>query len=621
MKSILILSMGLFALTSFASGIDITYTCGARKTVSLSLSQSGEVIFTPEAPLKSECSMSFRESVWRELNTFKEKNCEGSEDPICTGSTRIISEKISAKIDYLLKLDKEVPKDPPQVIEEPKISTDIPKSENEKVSTDKMSEKDMERNLADLPREEAKQFLQDYMVTKADVLKDPNHPERVKVMGELENMFAEVYGSEAEIELKKSLKECTPPDQTFSPIKDILKGLLSTRKVLNCAPVNPGEHKVFQKDMKNYSSTGNYLLKRLNNGTYQVVLNVNFKQVSGGVSAEAMLNRAKACLDEASPYMKGPNNEQMGIAVISPEEAQKLPSGERPNPYTITIEGPSHTSHSLAYNQDVNCSVITHEMLHLLGLCDEYKETRAEFAKYQNNCRIVTKVPSIMRDLGVYEKATGGSLTCDCTTPTCSSVMRSSDRNLQKMYMSENVYEMTDYRFRSNYCKVEYLFNRKPASTSKGSTITANDEDSIVIESRAVDSLSVQPFYRINHIKLTCSCPSGDSDCLEKKNQLAKKVSSGDLSRSECPSGAPLMKKDKKVSSNGVSFNGRDLSFNVRPKLPSLLQPNHFNKILEGNCAGKADGYRECAQYSYKSPPCDVPERCSDDGYYLGSSK
>jgi len=61
------------------------------------------------------------------------------------------------------------------------------------------------------------------------------------------------------------------------------------------------------------------------------------------------------------------------------------------------------------------------------------------------------------------------------------------------------------------------------------------------------------------------------------------------------------------------------------PRLPSLLQPQQFNKILAGPCTGKgADGYIECADFAYKSDqngPCNVPDKCRDDKYYMGSQQ
>ena len=68
--------------------------------------------------------------------------------------------------------------------------------------------------------------------------------------------------------------------------------------------------------------------------------------------------------------MLGPNGEKLNI-VIEPPSAKEACEKE---PKTIKIGSREHRSNQMKYESDIDCPTITHEVLHLLGLCDEYKE-------------------------------------------------------------------------------------------------------------------------------------------------------------------------------------------------------------------------------------------------------
>jgi hypothetical protein len=80
--------------------------------------------------------------------------------------------------------------------------------------------------------------------------------------------------------------------------------------------------------------------------------------------------RANFCLDGFHENLLGPGGHSLRIELIE----EDLASGRPPLPTTIQIQSDDYRANSLNWDGDINCSTILHEILHLLGLVDEYKE-------------------------------------------------------------------------------------------------------------------------------------------------------------------------------------------------------------------------------------------------------
>jgi hypothetical protein len=485
---------------------------------------------------------------------------------------------------------------------------------------DKVIGENIETIFRGFKPDEAKQFAQNYLMLKSRKINSATpSPEKNQMIRNLEKMYGYIYADKGKEELGKAL-QCDPSVATLQPVQDFIESLEDTRSVALCAPLNPGQHKVFKKDNEKYYSTGNYLLKRRMDGNFQAIVNVNFIQAAGIISPLEMMERTKKCLAEASPALKGPNNEQLEMIVLTPEETKKLPSDERPEPHSIKIEGPQFRSNADSYSQNINCATIIHEVLHLLGLCDEYQEKRAEFAQQAWNCRVVTKAPSIMRELRTYEKAVGETIRCDCSGQTCRTIMNSSNENLKKFYTSIALHEASDFHFRTAYCKNEFLPAKSGLLGDRALKKLQESETLLVIENRVLSPFTSAPFYKIYRSKVTCECPPQDASCKQELLRISQNIAR-DAGKTTCPADAKYLSTEPGGKfMSGLSENNI-LQISRKPELPSLLQPNQFHKILEGNCPGQANGYRTCAEFAYKKEPCQVPEECKSDSYYLGSKQ
>ncbi len=664
----LIFLTGLFLTINFAYAkpVSVDWSCpkgSTQKTsVEIRFDDQGKLQLRPDifsdnqkpqsAAELTTCILEFQKSASQEIEKFKKDQCPSSKDDLCYSSVSYVNGKLQEKIQAsnLVKKNSGIsvsavasgtaatPRSSSAATAEAYLEEKIARKEIDpknlgqsftfqnktyKVSDfDDVISDNIENVFINLSRDEAKQYAQNYLVAKSTLLNAPaGSDERTKVLNNLNQMFGYVYGDKGAEELAKIL-ECKPEDNLKS-ITEILETLEDTTKVAKCAELKNGEHKVFQKENSNYYSTGNYTLKRKQDGNYQAILNVKFVQNAGAsVSSAAMLARSQKCLAQAAPHMKGPDGKTLEIVTLSPAEITKLPKDEQPKEYKVTIEAPGYGTNSGGYAETVDCGTITHEMLHLMGLCDEYLEDRPQYASNNWTCRVVTQAPSVMRDTRAYDQAVGAAINCDCSGQNCSAIMNSGDEDLKKLYTAANINDVVDYQFRNKYCKEDYIYNPPKSMTSpdKAVILEGQTNSGFTLQSRYVFASAKTPYYSISQSRVKCNCPTGDQDCLNKKETFIKRLPGLGVQK-WCPAGAAMKGRDRGDNPRGASLKDNVLTLISNPEIPSLLQPNQFNKILEGNCPGKSEGYQKCASYAYKGEPCNVPDICRDDKYYLGSEQ
>ena len=149
---------------------------------------------------------------------------------------------------------------------------------------------------------------------------------------------------------------------------------------IQCSTLEPRQQK---KVYVNTSPTANrsYDLKREADGNYSVTFNLKFSEggdYDGPVPPEHVheyyAHEIQKCMDVANQKLLGPNGEKLKIIINKPENSTDE-TCEEYNTKNIVIGSKKHRSDPQEYASDIDCPTITHEILHLLGLCDEYKET------------------------------------------------------------------------------------------------------------------------------------------------------------------------------------------------------------------------------------------------------
>ena len=173
-------------------------------------------------------------------------------------------------------------------------------------------------------------------------------------------------------------EECT--DKRASSINKIIDNVQDIDDHHFCNDYEIGEER--QMEVPD-DWAGGYLLKKNSDGSYTASMALEFypdRSYDGPVPRQRVhsyyLGKMQGCIREHAPYMKGPNGEQLRIEIMNPK--QRLRSGVPT--HRISIQNSRHRDHSTSYSSDIDCQTVTHEVLHLLGLHDEYREMHTGYA-------------------------------------------------------------------------------------------------------------------------------------------------------------------------------------------------------------------------------------------------
>jgi hypothetical protein len=525
------------------------------------------------------------------------------------------------------------------------------------------------------PRPCLEDFLERYMSTK---LKNPAPSQSsfcqsfdCAVSRQREALFQENYlalvdyqfGNEGIQIVCESIPEY---DTETSDIRDLLKNL---NEVNQCSPLAPGEVKV----VNDYNTTGvkmRYALKRESEKKLKANVVIDFKPQEGNtVTPDEMLKRTQQCLETTSSYFKSPAGEQMDVKVFSPKEAQELPLNEKPALNTVRIGEANMRSNSGEYAENANCATITHEVLHLMGLCDEYREQSTgyyvdtatgeiianptdeekaaegtEFRLAYNECRAISETPSIMsshwRALDLY---TGTKSLCKCKDGTsCKSLMEQNDPEINNILISSPFGVYNNFRDICSYTQISQTTTSATLAAEEGKTKTIKQtENELVYEASAFQLSSMQiSSGRLTKYRFSCKC--NNDSCRGEMNRLLKHEEK-DLTPKSASCVYPIMEPLQNAGmgggavgvnemvhadeitdegNGGISVDGDIITLTAPPeaKDSSLLHPAHFARIKYGSCKDKVKNYSQCAKYAYKRLAKDCPDRpaiCDEDESWL----
>lgn len=191
------------------------------------------------------------------------------------------------------------------------------------------------------------------------------------------------------------------------------KDLEEWHEEMKCRELPVGGRRQVSESNKT-SPTGvksNYLIHRKSKNSYeiQIPLNIYDDNFRGAVAklfglsktaTEAEMEKAiKYCTSHFSNYLKGPSGERVSIKPILSKDKKSIWHWGLET--DVSIKDPNYRSHSKAYESDIDCQTILHELLHLTGLVDEYQENdNAERSKSGKlyDCRALGPDESIMSD-------------------------------------------------------------------------------------------------------------------------------------------------------------------------------------------------------------------------------
>jgi hypothetical protein len=426
--------------------------------------------------------------------------------------------------------------------------------------------------------------------------------------------------------------------QLPEPIRDIAEVIGDGLRAGNCQiPMPPGSWRMSQVGAQG-SSQGMFhtpfLLERTPEGKYRASLNLQFRNVNGTTSAAQMRQRTQECLRNAGPALRGPDGEELEVNLLSEAELEALPRSKRPSGKTINVISDSTATAASTRGDATNfqdrfdCPAITHEILHHLGLCDEYHEMMED-----RGCRPFTGAVNLMNDAWfAYRMAVPRTLECPCGE-ACQTAMRLGG-NHREIYLGRQGHDLVPPTFQREYrdgrwterCQMERTARVAPegfphpdrASIWKGESAT-----SFTIENREVSSDG-----RILIYDYTCQCSSSDPICRTVKDHVRRVVEIGGRSPN-CRQG--------RTDSNSVADEawsrwggpeaepqqeGSTIRYTSTPVSRSLLSPNQFRRVIGGFCQGSAGIYHQCAPHTVRrtSQGCNTPDACYSAEEFVGGN-
>ena len=256
------------------------------------------------------------------------------------------------------------------------------------------------------------------------------------VRNRFNSLVALVYRPEVlqATEAQISCLDCIPKPSDNKKLNEVLDILDEQSQ---CLDLNPGEEKTI------HSGTGlnrSYAVKKEANGSYVVPLTVQFspdRDYDGPVPKDHVpdyyMTKARDCMSQANVKMIGPKGERLKIVINSPTEDKSACADS--NTEQILIGSSDHRDNSNKYGSDIDCSTITHEVLHLLGLCDEYQEKRKGLYVHSEtgDIRPASQMNAIQEDK-LLTKGYKFLFDYDCRVTTSNSIMSDQDEKWQNIF-------------------------------------------------------------------------------------------------------------------------------------------------------------------------------------------
>lgn len=448
--------------------------------------------------------------------------------------------------------------------------------------------------------------------------------QRLEVMERnFKRLFSMRYGHTAERYVDEQGECFLQPRGEEQTIISILEG---HRKALTCVGLKEGESRVVSwKEGAPTGLSGNYLLKKTGPKTHDVLVGIDVPAGGFGVTKEEMQQRIQSCIKDVTPYLKGPGGEQLQLSIVSPQDTARMPINQRPPMNRVSIQSAGGRSHSSSYEADIDCPTITHEVLHLLGLCDEYNGVMDGY-----NCRAVAQVSSIMGNhYGAFENSVDKTYECHCySDSTCERVKNSTDDQLKRIYLQPSFYGLTDFERRNKHCRYTSLPNANWEALRPENKLELVGQAENELRIKQVSFAGKWP--QLEQTLFTCNCAPEDKDCgefLGQLTQLTQDIQNRPLN--SCPDGSVSRKSEY----GNLLPEGRRHQWTpdgikiVAPaKAPSLLHPNHFDRITGGACDQAAKKYNDCAKWAYRNKKdtnnCEGrPAYCENGLEFLGAKQ
>ncbi len=476
----------------------------------------------------------------------------------------------------------------------------------------------------------------------------------------------EIIGEEAPSLIEDELNgigcvEPTIENPTTSSAGNLTSLAVSATQLEACADLEEGETRVTAPTdrLKDYVEQ-KYAITNLGDNTYSVDLVIDFKGNTPNAT-QAMYARADRCLEEFNQVARDGQGRKLKINIHSVSESSNLPSDKRPPTVEIQVSPGDFRQSSRHYKEEIECSTMVHEMMHLMGLHDEYHETNigqfvnqstghvvpyyvpgqsgksAAFANLEQNpnpsyqlqrayqCRSVPQRDSLMKQHSpIYNAAVPQSYGCDCSSvanstskENCRQLMAYPQEARQKyLQLSASLSDTFD-SYRAN-CTVSN-FSQRVTIQSPNSFLTEKkinnfqklNQQTIRFTNMSMSSSDFGGLLKSSH-QVDCTCSPTDTNCMEMISKLENYSQQNTFPTNKCP----LMAK--KTEPQNLSRPDYATFTSVVDPSVNLLQTAHMEMLIHPRCESRAPKYLRCLDQAYSAvgESCmPKPAYCSDDSW------
>lgn len=382
----------------------------------------------------------------------------------------------------------------------------------------------------------------------------------------------------------ESMKECE-----VSPFKDyeeLMNKIKDYKETMDCAELQNGQSRV----AVDAADVPIYKIDRDANGKFEVSLGIKFNGKEDGVGQKEMLDKVQKCYAEVNDLLTKPGQPGFKLKVLSPEEAK---ANEVPLHEVNIINAKVNPGYddSKNYHSNIDCGKITHEVLHLLGLPDEYSGGK--------DVCLPGFPPSIMTGPTQLDACKQKAVECKCKTDDCKKILSAQDQSLKKFFIQGEANLSLD-----NLDGITCVDNITTASWNKTENKENLKKNEIGIESdlrfeytrRSFDAKSL--IVKTN--KRVCECKDPGKCGLKTKVSAYKKEVSQIEAQTKvgsCPNETDKVDYNnhhKSVPQDRMKISENSFTLYPKPTADYLLYPAQVSFVLGAGCSKKAAPYKDC---------------------------
>ena len=359
---------------------------------------------------------------------------------------------------------------------------------------------------------------------------------------------------------------------------------------------------------------------------------------------ELMIDRIRECIGMANDLLYY-QNQKINLHAYLKNQASKIPYEYRVSANQIDIGHDELRENSKLYSYRSSCSTIIHELLHLLGLVDTYKETTLTYdedingkktTKTAYDCRAESH-KSIMGKPLVFDEAIAQTLQCQCDKPKVCQKLTKLKSNELRLFFLEHFEQWLKEEFSGHINISKQIVSRRKA---KEFALVFTNATKRKFQYYTARLKKGKIAFVLNRVRVNEAYIQKKAESyLEFKNKVMSKFEYFKTFVPQiCPAGKFLVQTHRPGPYQRTSFDFKKSVLHVLSQVrvwdnryqytvlgadkkhqkKSLISAGEFSQILNGSCKKMKTQYHQCAKFAYQNGCVDrshLPMFCQDESW------